>query len=503
MERAPRSPSGTPEPGERPALDGRVLGVLVAVKLALHLATANRYGYFRDELYFLDLGRHLAWGYVDTAPLIALYARVALLLGGSLVVLRTIAALAGAAKVVLTLLLARELGGRRFAQLLAGLCALLAPIFLGIDSIFTMNGFEPLFWMGCLWVLLRIVRGGDSRLWLAFGASAGLGLMNKHSALLFGAAVAIALVLSPQRRELARPWIWLGLLIALGIFLPNILWQAQHHFPTLEDLRNVKESGKNVVLSPLAFVGQQVLSLHPILLPVWLAGLGALLFGRLRWARVVGLTYLALLALMLAGKAKGYYLAPIYPVLFAAGAAAIEGWLDARPLTRERLLPRVLIATLLVLSTAPYVPAILPFLPPDQLLSYQRRVGAAPQKTEVRHEGPLEQRLGDQLGWPELVADVARIYHSLPPEERARTGIFASNYGEAGALNRYGPELGLPAPICAHQNHFFWGPPKVEPENLIWLQWSRKGVEEHCRSVEQAGEHSHPWGMSEENRPIF
>lgn len=488
---------------ELPPLYGSVLAVLVATKLALHLFTANRYGYFRDELYFLDLGRHLAWGFVDTAPLIGIYARVALLLGGSLVVLRTIAAVAGAAKIALTILLARELGGRRFAQGFAGLCALLAPIFLGIDSIFTMNGFEPLFWMGCLWVLLRILHTGNSRLWLAFGILAGLGLENKHSTLLFGGAVASALVFSPLRRELARPWIWIGLSIAFLLFLPNVLWQMKHNFPTLEDLRNVKESGKNVVLSPFEFVKQQILFLHPALLPVWIAGLGSLLWGRLSRARVIGVTYLVLLALMILGKAKNYYLAPIYPMLFAAGAVAIEGWLDARSWSGGRLWPKALIAALVVAATAPFVPAILPFLPPDRMLAYQRRVGAAPQKTEVRHEGPLEQRLGDQFGWPELVADVAKIYRSLPPEERAKTGIYASNYGEAGALNLYGPALGLPPPICAHQNHSFWGPPTTEPENLIWLQWDRQGVEDHCRSVEKAGEHFHQWGMAEENRPIY
>jgi len=148
-------------------------------------------------------------------------------------------------------------------------------------------------------------------------------------------------------------------------------------------------------------------------------------------------------------------------------------------------------------------PAILPLLPPEKLLAYQRAIGAAPPKTEVRHEGPLEQRLGDQFGWPELVEDVARIYRSLPESERAKTGIFASNYGEAGALHLFGPKYGLPWAICAHQNHYFWGPPKPEPENLIWLQWRQRGVEDHCLSVEKAGEHFHPWGMAEENRTIW
>ena len=484
-------------------LDLRVIALLVGAKLLVHLVTAGRYGYFRDELYFLDCGRHLDWGYVDCAPLIALYAKVALLLGGSLPVLRSLAALAGAARVALTMLLARELGGGRFSQALAGLCALSAPIYLGVDSILTMNGFESLFWMGCVFFLIRIVRMGDSRLWLWFGVLAGLGLENKHSTLLFGAAVAAALLLSPQRRELLKPWIWMAGGIALLIFLPNLVWQVRHGYPTLEDLENVRRMGKNVVLSPVQFVGQQIFLLHPALFPIWLAGLVSFLFGRGSRLRVLGWTYVLLLSMMIVLEAKSYYLAPIYPMLFASGAVAVEGWLTRRAWSRERLWPKVALVAYVLAAVAILVPAILPILPPEKLLAYQRRLGVAPPKTEVRHDGPLEQRLGDQFGWEELVADVARIYRSLPPEERARTGIFASNYGEAGALNLFGPAYGLPAPICAHQNYYFWGPPKTEPENLIWLQWGREGVEDHCLSVEKVGEHFHPWGMAEENRPIY
>src|SRR5215470_4766563 len=202
------APSPRPELWSLPPLAVRPLVLLVAVKLFVHLATADRYGYFRDELYSLDLGRHLDWGYVDCAPLIGLYAKFALLLGGSLVVLRAIAAVVGAARVVLTIFLVRELGGGRFAQALAGLCVLAAPIYLGEDSILTMNGFEPLFWMGCIFCFIRIVRTGNSRLWLWFGVLAGLGLENKHSTIFFLAAFAVALLLTPERRELGQRWIW-------------------------------------------------------------------------------------------------------------------------------------------------------------------------------------------------------------------------------------------------------------------------------------------------------
>jgi hypothetical protein len=500
---APGASAATPDGWPVEPFELGILALLAAVKLLVHLVSANRYGYFRDELYFLDLGRHLDWGFVDTAPLIGAYAKVALLLGGSLALLRTIAAVVGAVRIGLTMLLARELGGGRFAQGLAGLCALAVPAYLGVDSIFTMNGFESLFWMGCVFFVIRIVRTGNSRLWVWFGVLAGLGIENKHSTLFFGAALLAGLLLTRERRELSKPWIWIGGAIALLIFLPNILWQVRHHFPTLEDLENVKNSGKNVVLSPVEFVLQQALLIHPLLLPVWVAGLVSFLAGRLRRLRVLGWTYLVLLAIMIALKAKNYYLAPIYPMLLAAGAVAIECWLERGAWSRGKLWPKAAMAAYVVAAGALLVPALLPILPPEGLVSYQRWLGLRPHKTEVNHNGPLEQRLGDQFGWEELVADVAKIYNALPPEERAKTGIFASNYGEAGALNLYGPAYGLPPPICAHQNHYFWGPPSPEPENLIWLQWGRQGVADHCRSVEKAGEHFNPWGMEEENRPIY
>ena len=268
-------------PDRLPQLAIGVLIALCACKLLLHLFTSVlRYGYFRDELYYLDMARHLDWGYVDAAPLIAVYAKVALLMGGSLAALRILPALAGTALIVLTVLIARELGGNRYAQFLAGLCILLCPSILVTDSLLTMNAFEPLFWMGCILVIARIVRTGDSRLWLWFGVLAGLGLENKHSTLFFGFAVTVALLLTPNRREFAKQWIWIAGAIAIALFLPNLIWQVHHHFPTIEDLENVRREGKNVVLGPLGFVKQQIIAMDPILLLVWFPGLIWLLRDR-------------------------------------------------------------------------------------------------------------------------------------------------------------------------------------------------------------------------------
>ncbi len=484
-------------------LDRRLAAALAAAKLLIHLLAINRYGYFRDELYFLDCARHLDWGYVDHAPLVALYARVALLLGGSLPALRILPALAGAGVVALTMLIAGRLGGGRFAQTLAGLCVLASPVYLAMDGLLSMNAFEPLFWIGCVYLVIRVAQTGDRRLWVWFGVLAGLGLENKHSMLLFGFAIAAALLLSPERGELRKPWIWIGGAIAGVIFLPNLIWEARHGFATLEDLENVQRTGKNVVLGPVQFVAQQIVIVHPILFPVWLSGLVSLLAGKARRLRVLGLAYLVLLVTMFVLKAKHYYLAPIYPILFAAGAVAIEDCLGRRGFAAGRVWLKTAVVTLVVLAGAIIAPMTVPILPPDRLVSYGRALGFVPPKIEVHHDGPLEQHFGDQFGWEELVADVANVYGSLPAEERARTGIFASNYGEAGALNLFGPAYGLPPAICAHQTHYFWGPGDFRGDSLIWLQWDREGIEPFCTSVEEAGGHFHPWGMAEENRPIY
>ena len=483
------------------------VGVMIALctaKLLLHLFTSVRhYGYFRDELYYLDLARHLDWGYVDAAPLIAVYAKVALLMGGSLAALRILPALAGAALIALTMVIARELGGGRYAQLLAGFAILLCPAILSVDSLLTMNAFEPLFWMGCIWVVARILRTGDSGLWLWFGILAGLGLENKHSTLSFGFAVTVALLLTRHRREFARPWIWIAGAIALALFLPNIVWQIRHHFPTIEDLANVRREGKNVVLGPLAFVKEQIIDMHPILLPVWLSGLVWFLRDR-RW-RVLGLTFAVFFVLMEVAHAKNYYVFPIYPMLFAGGAVVIDRTIDQRLATRAALVrttTRAALVAIILLTALPAIPLVTWMLPPERLLAYQNAISFKPAKAEVHHESLLPQPVADQFGWPEMVREVAAIYNSLPPEDRAQTGIWAGNYGEAGAINQFGPQYGLPRAWSRHQNHWYWGPPPQVYKNLIVIQWSYEDVRDNCTSF-QAFEHYERFGMGEENAPMY
>jgi Dolichyl-phosphate-mannose-protein mannosyltransferase len=509
--------SGTERSAALPPLAVGVLIALCSVKLLLHIFTSvQRYGYFRDELYYLDMARHLDWGYVDAAPLIAVYAKIALWMGGShgsLAALRIIPALAGTALIALTMLIARELGGGRYAQFLAGLCVLLSPAVLVMDNFLSMNAFEPLYWMGCMWMVARILRTGDSRLWLWFGVLAGLGLENKHSTLSFGFAVTVALLLTQHRREFAKPWIWIACAIALALFLPNIIWQIRHHWPTIEDLENVRRSGKNVVLGPIAFVKQQILALQPILLPVWLAGLVWFLRSR-RW-RVLGLTFVVFFVLMEVAHGKDYYVFPIYPLLFAGGGVviekAIEMWLSSRTAFVRtafvrtafvRTTTRAAVAAVIVLGSLPLLPMMIWMLPPERLLAYQNAIGIKPAKQEVHHESLLPQVIADQFGWPELVSQVAAIYNSLPADERAETGIWAGNYGEAGAINLWGPKYGLPRAYSRHQNLWYWGPPPIVYKNLIVIEWSLDDVRDNCTSY-QAFEHYEKFGMGEENTPIY
>lgn len=486
-----------------PKLAKDLLYGMSGVVLLIHVLLSGRYGYFRDELYFLDCARHLAWGYVDMAPMIAFISRLALALGGSLHVLRAIAGIGGAGIVAVTMLITWRLGGDRFAQGLAGLCALIVPEYLGTASLLTMNVFEKAFWMACAYILIRIIQTGDSRLWIWFGVVSGLGLMNKHSTLFFGAAVVAGLVLTEQRKEFAKPWLWLAGLLALAIFLPNMIWQVQHHFPTLEDLRNVEASGKNVVLGPLAFIREQILMMHPILFPVWMIGLWFFLAGKGTKYRVLGWIYLALLVIFIVLHGKDYYLSGAYPMLLAGGAVAIETWLNRGHVTRGKVWPKAAIVTVIAALGAVIAPLALPLLSPEDYVAYEGKLHVKPSKTEVHHDGPLPQFLGDQFGWPELVAQVAAIYNSLPPGERAQTAILAGNYGEAGAIDLFGPKYGLPTALSGHQTHYYWGMMGFTGHNFLTIQYGPHYLGEICNSVEKVGAHYHPWGMAEENHDIY
>src|SRR6266576_1342627 len=411
-----------------------------AIALLVHLLTNGRYGYFRDELYYIACGQHLAFGYVDQPPLSILLLQLSeVLLGNSLFAIRLLPALAGAATVAITGLIARELGGRGWAIALAcagSLCALFSS---AVGNFFSMNAFEPLFWMGCVYLFVRIINGGSPTLWMWFGALLGLSLENKHSTAFFAVGIFVALLLTPERRHFAGKWIWFGGLVAFAIALPNILWQAWHHWPTYELLNNISHSNKNVALSPVQFIVQQGIFMNPGTLPLWLGGLSWLLGScEGRRYRAIGIIYLITLAEFIILHGKSYYLAPAYPMLFAAGGVAIERIFASR---LRWVKPGLLV--LLIASGALLASLVVPILPPGKLVAYMRAIGLQLPRTETSHTAPLPQIFADQFGWQEMVASVGHVYNHLRPEDKQRAAIFCQNYGEAGAIDFFVPKFGL------------------------------------------------------------
>jgi 4-amino-4-deoxy-L-arabinose transferase-like glycosyltransferase len=474
--------------------DLKVAWAMAALAVLVQVLTNSRYGYFRDELYYLAAGDHLAFGYVDFAPLIAWLARGSrLLFGDSLHAIRLLPALAFGGEVLITGAIARELGGKRWAMLLACLSVLVCPVVLANGGRLAMNALEPLFWMGCIWVLLLALNREQPRLLLGCGVLLGLGIENKHSTVFFlGALVAGLLATASGRRLIATRWFWMAAAVALLLALPNAIWQYQNHFPTLEDLRNVKALHKNVELPPLPFLWQQVMMLLPVTALVWIPGLGFLLFGRYR---ALGVTYLVFLAVIMALKGKDYYLAPIYPMLFAAGGVLWEQWTESRRGLRwVRFAVPAVVAALGVVAA----PLVLPILPPERIAPYMEALGIKLARTENGMTGRLPQHFSDEFGWPEMVETVAGVYNSLPAAERAKTAILAGNYGEAGAIDFFGPRYGLPKAISAHQNYYLWGPRQYTGESIILLEWGPKSSQRWCRSVDVGPAIAPYYGMGSE-----
>ncbi len=480
---------------------GLTVTVIALVKLAVHLYAGRSYGYFVDELYYLDCARHLDWGYVDQPPLIAVMTwLLRATVGDSLSAIRLLPAVCGAAMVVMTGLLARELGGGRFAQGLAALCVLLAPGLLGIDHFLSMNCMEPLFWMGCAWLIVRMINTGNTRLWLWFGVVGGIGLENKYSMGIFGFGVVAGLLLTRQRRLLASRWFWIGGAIAFLIFLPNLLWNVHYHFPFLELQRNIRESGRNVALSPLMFFRQEWEAMLHLSLAVWVGGLWFFFFRREgKPFRFLGWAWLITALVIVTVSPRVYYLFPAFPVLFAGGAVLWERWLERPGLGWLRW---TWVAAM-ILWGAVLAPLAIPLLPPETYIRYTTAMHLKPPPIENHKLGPLPQLFADQFGWPEMAASVASVYNSLPPDVRSRTGIFAQSYGQAGAIDLFGPHLGLPEAISGHQSYFLWGPRGYTGESMIVMGDRRARLEELFTSVEWKGQVSHPYSMPYNHVDIY
>ncbi len=435
----------------------------VLFTILLGASAFGPYGYFIDELYYLACARRLALGYVDHPPLsIAILTVTRGLLGDSATAIRVPAMVAVAAVPLVTARLGRRLGGGPFAQGLGALAAAAAPLSMVVGSFYSMNAFEWLLWPVVALVLVEVLDGAEPRAWLLIGVLLGLGLENKHTTVLLAGAIALGLLVTPARTALRTPWPWAGAAVALVLLLPNLLWQRAHGFPSLEFYRNAQIQ-KNIPTPPLAVLVGQVLFVGIGAAPVWVAGAIWLLRARAaRPYRPLGWAFVALLGLMLASRSsRPDRIAAFYPVLFAAGAVAVEtATQDAR-----RWLS-VAVPALVTASAVIVAPLALPLLPPATVSAYARTIGLLP-RIERGKTSPIPQWLADRTGWESFVADVESVYRSLPPEDQARAVIYCPSYGQAGAVELFGAPRGLPRVIAPQNSYWTWADEAKLPEVLI------------------------------------
>lgn len=467
--------------------DTALIFYVAMARLALHFWTNAfaGYGYFRDELYYLACAEHLDAGYVDQPPFsIFLLSAVRLIIGDSLFALRLTPALFSAAVVFLAGLMARQLGGGRAAQVLAALGTAISPISLAFGTVYSMNFLDVFFWTLAAYVGMLLVRTENPRYWILLGLVIGVGALNKISMVWFASGFGIGILLSPHRHWLRTRWPYLAAGIALLCFLPYVIWNVIHGFPHLEFIRNAT-GGKYSGLSQLTFLRDQLLIHNPAAVPLWAAGLIALLGARAVSAyRYQGIAFLVVAGiLLLNGHSKSEYLAAAFPPLCAAGGVMIERWTAGRAL---RWL-RPAYGGVLVVAGLALAPAVLPILPVEQYIRYADAVGLKPHTAERLRLGELPQFYADMFGWPEKAAAVAEVYHRLSPDEKSRCAIYAENYGRCGAIDFFGKHYGLPKSIGRHNSYWLWGPRDYTGEIMIILGGGLKDKQECFDAVEVAG----------------
>jgi Dolichyl-phosphate-mannose-protein mannosyltransferase len=457
---APPTTAGLPDFALLPVT--AVAGLLTAVLIAL----SGRYGYHRDELYFIECGKHLAWGYPDQPPLVPLIARLMTdLAPGSLVLLRLPSAVAGGVLVLLTALLTRELGGRRSAQVLAAGVVAVAPVVTGASHLLSTTAFDLPAWALLCLILLRILRTGQLRLWLLAGLVAGVALLDTDLVAFLIVAVVAGLVVVGPRATFRSGWFYAGGVIALGLWSPYLVWQASHGWPELSVAHSIAAGNSGSSAPWWLIVPEQLVLVPWYFSPIWIAGLVRLFRGP-GWCRAVGVAWPVLAVLFMVTGGKPYYLAGMLPVLIAAGAQPAVDWAArGHARARRRLLIAGMAVGLLVFPiTLPVLPVTLLHNTPIVALNYDT---------------------GETVGWPAFVGEIAAAYRGLPPGQRGTTIVLTSNYGEAGAVDRFGPADGLPLAYSGHNAFWYWGPPPAAAATALVIGYDRDQLG-FCRSVRLA-----------------
>jgi hypothetical protein len=464
------------------------LGLLVlvaAARLALHLATNGQYGFHRDELQTLDDARHLDWGFVAYPPITPLIGRLELILfGTSLVGFRVFSAIAVSVIMVLAGLIAKELGGSRHVQLLAAVAAGISPISLVQGAVLQYVSFDYLWGVTVTYLLLHLLKSEDPRWWVPVGVFLGIGMETRYTMGFLALGVAGAVLLTPARRFLRSSWLWFGVGISIVVFLPNIIWQMRHHFISLEflshlharDLRQGRYNG--------FFTEQLWICVNPVTAPLTLLGLWFYLVREEgRRYRLLGWTFVLTFTLFALVGARSYYTAPLYPMLIAAGCVLFGNLLGSlRPAWSQFSYGVQWTATLI--GGVAFVLFVMPVAP----------IGS--------HLWSLTSKMHDQfreeIGWPDLASSVASVYRALPAEERGRAGILTGNYGEAGALNLYGPALGLPHAMSLTNSFWYRGYDARLPQTVILTGFGLEEGKKLFTSCEVAAKNANPFAVENE-----
>jgi hypothetical protein len=467
------------------------VGILVLVAIArvvVHTATNGQYGFHRDELQTLDDARHLDWGFVAYPPIVPLLARLELILfGTSLAGFRLLAALAVSAAMVIAGLMAKELGGGRREQLLAAIATGIAPVALAQGAVFQYVSLDYLWCVLLTYFLLRLLKTEDARWWLAIGAVVGIGMQTKYTMAFFTIGVFVAVVLTLARRYLWNAWLWAGVALSLLIFLPNLVWQAQHHFISLDFLKHIHVRDVSQGRTRGFFVQQFWLCVNPATLPLVFLGLWFYFVREEgRRYRALGWTFLVTLAIFLVAKARFYYMAPMYPVLLAGGSVLWGQSLRSLRPAAARAAQGILwtgmatSAVIFALTTMPVAP-----------------IGSALWNLTSK----MHDQFREELGWTDLAQTVAHVYESIPMAERAHTGILTGNYGEGGALNLYGPAYGLPRAMAGTNSFWYRGYTEPPPETVIVAGFDLDEAKELFTSCSVAAKNTNRYNVvNEESR---
>jgi len=444
--------------------------IFVILKIGLNLLAISHFGFHRDELLHLALGEHLDWGYKEVPPFIALLAKVTTtIFGRSVFAARIFTTLCAGAIVWLVGLITVELGGKMFAITLACLSIIFAPAFVASDYLFQPVVFDQLWWVLCVWLIVRYINYHSVKYIYILGVVIGIGLLTKYTMGFFAVALLIGLLVTRQRKILWNRHVLAATVIALLIFLPNIIWQFQHHLPVITHMKALQKSQLDYI-KPGDFISQQI-AVNGVALFVWLVGFGFLLFSfKLRKYQFIAFAYILIFIFLLEMSGKNYYLFGAYPMLFAAGGYGFERWIKAKYLPL-----RVFVVMLFTLPNLFLFPLVLPVFPLNTTLAVFRftdkhvsmfRFAARWEDHKVH---PLTQDYADMLGWEEMVSKTARIYNSLSAEEKAHTIIITDNYGEAGAFSRFGPAYNLPEVVCLDSSFALWAPTTINPQTIIYV----------------------------------